>query len=451
MCWDYSSAVRHHLQILELDGNNMKTATVLFAFSLLLLVSFSTKISAAASSSFNQKKQQQQQQEKHHTSTIATAKNNNMETALSKEGLSSSSDDVVDIREVMITLPDHDNIDGDIQSKLVVGIPKKITFKTKVQQQQRQQKPILIFLHGSFHSSWCYKEHFLPYFVSLGYPVISYSWRGTYDTPLPTGTTSSSNAKKKVKIRTHCHDLHELLQQLPTIVGTNVWESSGKKPILICHSFAGLYVMKYLEQEYFNNNKGSGDGNGFDSLLGGIICLCCIPPSGMKSLTTRCLVTRPLSNTWKIIKGLAMKQCFYDVSLCRELFFDTTTSDEDIQRYQTYFQRDGLVTIDLSDLKKELPSLKCNKVTGRAPFVNNNDNNDFSSPVLVIGAKHDFIVDLQANIETCNYFGVSSDDELVIVDSPHDIMLGKAWKETATIINDWISSNVVSTKTTTTS
>ena len=426
----------------------MKTATVLFAFSLLLLVSFSTKNAGATASSSNPKKQQQQQQQqKHRTSTIATAKNNTVGTATSKEGLSSSCDDDIDIREVMITLPDHDNIDGDIQSKLVVGIPK-----TKA----RRKKPILIFLHGSFHSSWCYKEHFVPYFVSLGYPVVAYSWRGTNDTPLHVGSSSSNT--RKVTIGAHCHDLHELLQQLPTIFGEEVWESSGKKPVLICHSFAGLYVMKYLENYYekslpqaatTTNAEHQQHKRPVQQQSGGIICLCCIPPSGMKSLTTRCLVTRPISHTWKIIKGLAMKQCLHDVSLCRELFFDKITSDEDIQRYQTYFQRDGLVTIDLSNLKKELPSLKCHKATGRAPFVNNNDNDDFSPPVLVIGAKHDFIVDLQANIETCNYFGVSSDDEHVMIDSPHDIMLGKAWKDTATIINDWISSNVAPTKTTT--
>ena len=432
MCWNYSSFTLNHQQHLEFFDGHVKTALFLFSFSVLLfLVSFSTKTTtaAAAAAAFPDSSSNQKMQPQQHRTTKVTKNKDNNTTPMERLSLY----DDVDVREVTITLRDHD--DGDmLQTKLVVGIPKKIVTT-------QGQKPILIFLHGSFHSSWCYNEHFVPYFVTLGYPVLAYSWRGTYDTPVPPASRTSSssnnntNTSKKVKIGTHCHDLHELFQQLPTIFDKDIWESSGKKPILICHSFAGLYVMKYLEQEYFKNN---GRRGGF-GLLGGIICLCCIPPSGMKSLTTRCLYRRPWKDTWDIIKGLAMKRCLYDVSLCRKLFFDNDTSEEDIQRYQTYFRRDGLVTIDLANLKKELPSLKCDK-EGRAPFVTSDD----FPPALVIGAKHDFIVDLQATIETCKYFGVSSnddDEQLVMVDSPHDIMLGKAWEETANIINNWISKN----------
>lgn len=44
--------------------------------------------------------------------------------------------------------------------------------------------PPLLFVHGSYHSSWCWAEHFLPYFASLGYPCYAVSLRGTG----PTGT-----------------------------------------------------------------------------------------------------------------------------------------------------------------------------------------------------------------------------------------------------------------------
>jgi hypothetical protein len=59
----------------------------------------------------------------------------------------------------------------------------------------------------------------------------------------------------------------------------------------------------------------------------------------------------------------------------------------------------------------------------------------------VIGAKDDFIVDLQGTCETATYYGL---DEPVIVDSPHDVMLGAKWENTALVIHNWIQENVVS-------
>lgn len=54
-------------------------------------------------------------------------------------------------------------------------------------------RPPLLFVHGSYHSSWCWAEHFLPYFSSLGYAVYAVSLRGTgpTGTPAPLSSTSS--------------------------------------------------------------------------------------------------------------------------------------------------------------------------------------------------------------------------------------------------------------------
>jgi hypothetical protein len=37
--------------------------------------------------------------------------------------------------------------------------------------------------------------------------------------------------------------------------------------------------------------------------------------------------------------------------------------------------------------------------------------------------------------QTARYFGL---DQPVIVDSPHDVMLGKRWKNTADTLLDWL-------------
>ena len=52
-----------------------------------------------------------------------------------------------------------------------------------------------------------------------------------------------------------------------------------------------------------------------------------------------------------------------------------------------------------------------------------------------MGANDDFILDKTANIETATYFGLN---EPVMIDSPHDVMLGKKWKNAACTIHHWI-------------
>lgn len=57
--------------------------------------------------------------------------------------------------------------------------------------QSTYDKPVLAFLHGSFHASWCWGEKFMPYFASLGYPCVAFSLQGTGGTP-----TVEEGAKK---------------------------------------------------------------------------------------------------------------------------------------------------------------------------------------------------------------------------------------------------------------
>ena len=65
-------------------------------------------------------------------------------------------------------------------------------------------------------------------------------------------------------------------------------------------------------------------------------------------------------HSWKITAGFAMKKAITNAELCRELFFSTMDedgdksnglSDEDIERFQSYFKRDSAATIDLVSIK----------------------------------------------------------------------------------------------------
>jgi pimeloyl-ACP methyl ester carboxylesterase len=326
---------------------------------------------------------------------------------------SGSAKDYVEIKEQQILL------ENGVSAQVLSALPRKTTSK---------KKPPLVFLHGSFHGAWCWTEKMFPYFVSLGYPVVAFSWRGTGGTPAGEGV-------KKVKVAEHCEDLDGFLKQIPSLLGKGYEKT---KPVLLSHSFGGIVVMKYLEGCGANDKQPS-------DLFSAIITMCSVPPSGNGKMTMRFL-GRSLVDSYKITVGFAMKKSISDSTLCRQLFFggeprvlvDGTTddygvSDADIARYQEYFARDTDATIDLLDLAKVLPSSKVDE-NGRAPFVLD------LPPSLVIGAKDDFIVDPEGNMETSRYYGLEGP---VWVDSPHDVMLGGKWQNCADTIHNWIEEKVV--------
>jgi len=316
-----------------------------------------------------------------------------------------------------------DTVDG-ISAEVLFIIPKPTSFVSNIMVGKKAGKPPLVFLHGSFHAAWCWAEKFFPYFADLGYPVVALSWRGT-------NGTFAGEGVKKVKAAEHCQDLDAFLSQLPDILGSKLaGDASAPKPVVIGHSFGGIIIMKYLEK----------CGKKPSDVFGGIVMMCSVPPSGNGKMTSRFL-RRSLVQSWKITAGLALKKCIGDRALCRDLFFggqpveaadgsvdDLGVSDEDLVRYQGCFERDTAATIDLLNLGRNLPS-KATDGEGRAPFAAD------LPPCMVLGASDDFIVDQEGNEETARYLGL---DAPVVVDSPHDVMLGAKWKNAAATLRDFV-------------
>ena len=300
-------------------------------------------------------------------------------------------------------------------------------------QTKKKTKPTLAFLHGSFHASWCWAEHYMTYFASLGYPCVAFSLQGTGGTPVR--VESGQGRKNKVKIASHVADLDAFLRGLSDNDVSSLGLDLGNNPdvVLIGHSFGGLTIMKWLERIYGDENSNSSSNPRGINLVG-VGLMCSVPPSGNGKMTMR-FIRRSLKDAWKITAGFVMKKAITDKAICRDLFFggnvdDNGISDEDVARYQSYFLRDTVATIDLGDLAKQLPSMLADKTTGRAPFV------DCLPPVFVIGASEDFIVDREGVDETARYMGL---EKPLIVDSPHDVMLGRRWNNGADAILYFLS------------
>ena len=303
---------------------------------------------------------------------------------------------------------------NEVTSDLGTGVKIQVLSSTPA---GSTTKPPIVFVHGSFHAAWCWSEKWFDYFVDKGYPVAAISLRGTGGTPAGDGV-------KKVSIDNHVRDLRAMLQRLSDFVPSSL----GAKPVLVSHSFGGMAVMKLLEK---HPNESSN--------LSAIIPMCSVPPSGNGPMTARFL-QESLGKSYKITVGFALKRCIAKADLCRDLFFggppitnpdgtvdDLGVSDADIARYQQYFQRDTVATIDLLDLAKQLPSDQA--VEGKAPGL------EAFPPCMVIGATDDYIVDAVGVVETATYFGC---DEPTWVTAPHDLMLGAKWEEGAAAIDKFL-------------
>ena len=255
--------------------------------------------------------------------------------------------------------------------------------------------PALLFLHGSFHSPDCFAESFFPFFTSRGIGCEAVPLRG-----IASGFPASpSNKRNKVRVEEHVEDLSKYLAA-----------NRGKEYILVAHSFAGILLMKTLQGGQHPNVRN-------------VCLLCSVPPSGNGPMTKRFLF-RNLKLSYQITVGLALKKVTSNADLCRTLFFDESLTDSSLRRWMKGFSEDSETTIDLLDLGKQLPS------SSPSP------QNLFSSSPLVIGANGDKIVDKEGVLETADFFGTKP----VFVDSPHDVMLGGKWENTAYEILQWYRS-----------
>ncbi len=294
-----------------------------------------------------------------------------------------------------------------------------------------RSKPPILFIHGSYHSSWCWTENFIPYFSQKGYPTCAVSLRGTFPSKF-----TRSNPSRVVKIQEHIDDLYTVLQSL------QIRYKGYRKPVIISHSFGGLITQKLLEIE--NVRRG----------LSGVSLLCSVAPSGNGPMTKRFLKSRFLDSL-KIVYGFVFKAVTQNIRICRDLFFDESVTDHDIERsfnytcfeqntlldsvkhrYMECFKADSEIGLDLKSLSMLLPSVTSMNKDGQASWISSNEKDMI--PILVIGAENDFIVDSFGVQETAKYLGVEA---VTVRNLYHDVMLGPKWKETADILFNWLQSN----------
>lgn len=195
----------------------------------------------------------------------------------------------------------------------VVRFFKKMT-NNEEQPVKSEEKPPILFIHGSFHGAWCFAENYLDYFSALGHDTFALSLRGTSITGMP-----PQDPGELVRIEQHVSDIRSSLISLKSSMSDRAGGMDTPDPIIVAHSFGGLIVMKLLEDEEIRRR------------ISGACLLCSVPPSGNGPMIQRFIKSKFLSSL-KIVWGFVFKGVSIDLQSCRELFFDKSVPSKDIEK-----------------------------------------------------------------------------------------------------------------------
>ena len=254
-------------------------------------------------------------------------------------------------------------------------------------------RPALLFVHGSYHGAWCWAEHWLPHFASLGYEAVALSLRGHggSDAPAQQGAVAGT-------LSSHAADVLDVAATLGPVV-------------VVGHSFGGLVCQQALCQPRPGVQ------------LSGVALLCSVPPEGNGGIAGRMLRSTPLQAlrvTWAFIsRGFET-----DLALCRDTFFSAALDEADLMRHQAAMRSNGKTRmLDLRALSNDLPVPR--------PA--------WKVPMFVMGAELDAVVDAQGVRDAAQWAGVSP---ICVPRCGHDVMLDAGWRDAAEELHKWLDTAV---------
>ncbi|KAK9840960.1 hypothetical protein WJX81_002635 [Elliptochloris bilobata] len=251
-------------------------------------------------------------------------------------------------------------------------------------------RPALLFVHGSFHAAWCWREHFMPYFAARGWDTLAVSLRGQGASDRPAGKTGGTLAS-------HAVDLGNLVRALP------------RPPVMIGHSFGGLVVQRYL-----------ADGDAAPRLAGAAL-MCSAPPSGNSALVGRLVRQSPLLAA-RLTWGMVSKAFLRDPGTCREMYFSADMAACEVERLQ------GLLALHASPI----PVVDVSAVRAETPLAPPPAE---MPPIFVMTGAADVITDVPAAEETAAQYGVRP---VVVPGVAHDFMLDVRWRDAAEALETWL-------------
>jgi pimeloyl-ACP methyl ester carboxylesterase len=97
----------------------------------------------------------------------------------------------------------------------------------------KQDKQPLLFIHGVTMGAYYFEENFLPFFADKGYDVYAMNWRGH-------GNSEERETLKQTSLMDYYSDVEKTVAFIK--------ERNGLTPILIGHSTGGLFTQLYISK-----------------------------------------------------------------------------------------------------------------------------------------------------------------------------------------------------------
>lgn len=239
----------------------------------------------------------------------------------------------------------------------------------------------LLFVHGGYHGGWCWDEHFLDYFASLGYRVLAPDLRCH-------GHSPASTRLQQCGIPDYVADVRSVAATLST------------KPVMIGHSMGGFIVQKYLEED--------------DAPAG--VLVASAPPEGVRGTALRGLRKHPLA----VLRSVVTRDPQHLVGgrRTREVFFSPDTPEHLVVTYSARLQQESQRALAVDMMFRGLPQ-----------------PDRVNTPMLVLGADHDGTITAKEVRATAAAYRTVAE----FFPMGHNMMLEPGWRAVAERIRDWLA------------
>lgn len=246
---------------------------------------------------------------------------------------------------------------------------------------ERRQPHPLLFVHGAWHGAWCWDEHFLSHFASLGWDAHALSLRGH-------AGSSGREGLRRHRIKDYVADVGAVVADL------------GTDTVVIGHSMGGLVVSKYLEL--------------YPAPAGAL--LAAVPLRGVLPLTLRVARRHPALFA-RANATMSLYPLVGTTELVREMFFSSDLPDDLVRDYQARLGDESyLGYLDMLAFALPRPSR-------------------VRSPLLVVGGEDDAMF----TVAQVRATGAAYDARTVILPGvAHDVMLDTRWRSVADTLADWL-------------
>lgn len=239
-------------------------------------------------------------------------------------------------------------------------------------------RPPVLLVHGAWHASWCWTEHWTDYLANRGYTTHAVDLRGHGDSPGPL---------KGSRIRDYVDDVH------------SVAESLDEQPAIVGHSMGGFVTQHYLSK--YRARAG--------------VLMASVPNHGVIPASFRVARKHPKAFLHTNAKQ-NLGHLVEDKDRAKSLLFGPHTPDEHAHKHIRRVQDESYRAFIGMMFTRPKPK-------------------HVQDPVFVIGAEHDGLFSPQDIERTAAAYGTTA---TVFKGIGHNMMLDTKWEEPAESVVDFL-------------